>query len=101
MHPPGSLSYDDVRWCAPAREPPAEALIPFHPGINVLMILGAQKAGTTWLFNALTQHPSLHGADFGYMCACRPPRSRRCAPHPPCVRRPPPPPCFRRPNGVV
>eukprot|EP00892_Ulva_mutabilis_P001893 jgi/Ulvmu1/11704/UM008_0115.1 len=65
--PTESLSYDDVAWCPAAREPPSKELVPFHPGFNSLLILGVQKAATTWLFNALTQHPSMHGAEFGYM----------------------------------
>lgn len=70
--PPGSMSYGDVAWCPAAHEPDAAELVPFHPGVNVLMVLGAQKAGTTWLFNAMTQHPSVHGAEVGYMCAASP-----------------------------
>jgi hypothetical protein len=42
---------------------------------SVLFILGAQKGGTTWLFNALDTHPSFVGADHAYRScsvACTP-----------------------------
>jgi hypothetical protein len=36
---------------------------------RILFILGAQKAGTTFLFNALTKHPAFVGADHAFGCA--------------------------------
>ena len=36
---------------------------------RILFILGAQKGGTTYLFNALTKHPAFVGADHAFGCA--------------------------------
>jgi hypothetical protein len=43
---------------------------------NVLFIIGTQKGGTTFLFNALKKHPSFIGADHAYGCAAL--AARRC-----------------------
>lgn len=37
-----------------------DAVVP--PSQPVLFIIGAQKSGTTWLYNALTTHPAMIGA---------------------------------------
>ena len=42
---------------------------PMDPKRNVLFIIGTQKGGTTYLFNALTKHPSFVGADHAFACA--------------------------------
>ena len=74
---PASLSYQDhLRWGCPGlvQPPPnAPALAPLDARFNFLLILGAQKAGTTWLFDALATHPLFVGATHGYRCARPPP----------------------------
>lgn len=72
---PGSLTYaDNIRWCPglPQPSPEAQQLRPLDPRFNFLLILGAQKAGTTWLFDALATHPLFVGATHGYRCDNRP-----------------------------
>lgn len=68
LYPPGSLNYEDVSWCKGSSEPAASELEPIPSEHKVLFVMGAQKAGTTWLFNALNTHPSFVGAEHGYMC---------------------------------
>lgn len=36
---------------------------------HILFILGTQKGGTTYLFNALAKHPAFVGADHAFGCA--------------------------------
>lgn len=69
MLKPASLSYKDMPWCPGVPEPEQDKLFPIDHRFNPLIILGAQKAGTTWLFDALQSHPSFHGAVHGFRCA--------------------------------
>lgn len=69
MLKPASLTYKDMPWCPGVPEPPEENMVPIDRRFNHLIILGAQKAGTTWLFDALQEHPWFHGAVHGYRCA--------------------------------
>lgn len=66
--PPASLRYDDVQFCPGAAEPKAADIMTLHPGLNMLLVLGTQKGGTTWLFNALMKHPAFIGARQGFRC---------------------------------
>eukprot|EP00892_Ulva_mutabilis_P012431 jgi/Ulvmu1/9560/UM053_0049.1 len=66
MLEPGSLSYKDMPWCPGVPEPTEAELAPIDRRFNSLIILGAQKAGTTWLFDALDSHPHFHGAHHGF-----------------------------------
>jgi len=52
--------------CAATRE---EAYETFDHRRRVLFVLGAQKGGSTWLFNALTRSPHFVGAlhTYGYV----------------------------------
>jgi hypothetical protein len=36
---------------------------------NILFVVGVQKGGTTFLFNALKNHPAFVGAQHAYRCA--------------------------------
>ena len=65
---PASLTYEDMPWCPGVPEPSAKDIQPIDQRFNSLIILGAQKAGTTWLFDALHSHPDFHGADHGFRC---------------------------------
>lgn len=42
---------------------------PMDPRRNILFIIGTQKGGTTFLFNALKKHPAFVGANHAYGCA--------------------------------
>lgn len=66
MHEPGSLTYADFPECPNLPTTPVEQLPPVDERLNFLLILGAQKAGTSWLFNALETHPLIHGGERGY-----------------------------------
>ena len=68
---PGSGTYEsNGRWCPGLEQPPskAQSMRPLDGRFNFLLILGAQKAGTTWLFDALDTHPLFVGATHGYRC---------------------------------
>lgn len=65
---PGSLQHSNVCWCDGSNEPAYEELSPIPESTRVLFIAGAQKAGTTWLFNALETHPTFVGASHAYKC---------------------------------
>jgi hypothetical protein len=69
LYQPGSLEHAHVTWCAGSREPAADAIRPIPSEHKALFLMGAQKAGTTWLFNALNAHPAFIGADHAYLCA--------------------------------
>jgi hypothetical protein len=55
-----SLSLQARRKMCPALERDLGG--PLDPRRRMLFILGAQKGGTTYLFNALTRHPAFVGA---------------------------------------
>eukprot|EP00892_Ulva_mutabilis_P001536 jgi/Ulvmu1/11383/UM075_0045.1 len=59
---PASLTYNDVSFCPGSAEPAAGDIKTLHPGLNMLLVLGTQKGGTTWLYNALIKHPSIVAA---------------------------------------
>lgn len=42
---------------------------PVDSRLKFLLVLGARKAGTTWLYDALTTHPLFVGAEHGFRCA--------------------------------
>ena len=69
---PGSLQHSNVAWCEGSNEPSADELPSIPESTRVLFIAGAQKAGTTWLFNALDAHPNFVGASHAYKCAAAP-----------------------------
>lgn len=69
MHQVGKLTYDDRPQCPGVPDVQPEQLPPVDPRVNFLMILGAQKAGTTWLFDALDTHPLFNGANHGFRSA--------------------------------
>eukprot|EP00892_Ulva_mutabilis_P012512 jgi/Ulvmu1/9633/UM054_0065.1 len=52
----GSWTYADMAWCPGSQEPPADAVPTVDARLRMLMIIGAQKAGTTWLHHALETH---------------------------------------------
>jgi hypothetical protein len=58
-----------MNWCKGSNEPSGSALEAIPSEHKMLFVMGAQKAGTTWLFNALDAHPSFLGADHSYKCA--------------------------------
>lgn len=66
VHKLASLTYSDLPQCPGIPDVQAEQLVPVDPSLHFLMILGAQKAGTTWLFDALDTHPLFNGAQHGY-----------------------------------
>eukprot|EP00892_Ulva_mutabilis_P011466 jgi/Ulvmu1/8692/UM047_0032.1 len=66
IHPPGSLSYVNHTQCPGVLDGLPEDLPAVGSHLNFLLILGAQKAGTTWLFDALDTHPRFNGAQHGY-----------------------------------
>lgn len=76
--PPASLGYGDVVPCGAGAEPPADAFETIHPGLNMLLLLGVQKGGTTWMATALMQHPDLISATHGFTCACCRPAAHAC-----------------------
>eukprot|EP00892_Ulva_mutabilis_P000115 jgi/Ulvmu1/10103/UM006_0053.1 len=53
---PGSMTFEDVQWCPGSLEEPQQ---PVDPSYRALFVVGAQKAGTTWLSQALSTHPSI------------------------------------------
>lgn len=65
MHAPASLSDRSMNWCHGV---PELRLRPIDSCLNFLLVLGVQKAGTTWLFDALATHPLFSGAEHGYRC---------------------------------
>jgi hypothetical protein len=65
MLPPNSMGYEDMKLCPGLRK---QDLKPVDERYKFLFILGAQKAGTTWLHSALERHPIFIQADSGYMC---------------------------------
>lgn len=69
LYNPATLTYSDVRWCPGSQEPAADELRPLPEAYKVLFVLGAQKAGTTWFYNALQTHPAFVGPERGYMYA--------------------------------
>lgn len=68
---PESLSITSRDRMCPALEHSLGS--PIDSRRTILFILGAQKGGTTYLFNALTKHPAFVGADHAFGCAllCR------------------------------
>ena len=67
------LLHSSLVPCATRAEPPlpgignaTETAVPAD--LRMLFIIGAQKGGTTWLFNALTTHPAFVGASRAYRC---------------------------------
>eukprot|EP00892_Ulva_mutabilis_P011672 jgi/Ulvmu1/8878/UM049_0060.1 len=63
---PASVAYEDVDVCTRWPEPAVGDFRPLHPGVNMLVVAGVQKGGTTWMANALMQHPDLVHATHGY-----------------------------------
>jgi hypothetical protein len=61
-----SLSIDSRRKMCPALEKTLGG--PIDARRRILFILGTQKGGTTYMFNALTKHPLFVGADHAYGC---------------------------------
>lgn len=66
MYQAASLELSDLPPCPGIPDVQAEQMVPLDKSLNFLMILGAQKAGTTWLFDALDTHPFFTGAEHGY-----------------------------------
>lgn len=64
---PESLSIDSRGRMCPSLEKSLGS--PIDSRRRILFILGAQKGGTTYLFNALTKHPAFVGADHAFGCA--------------------------------
>lgn len=60
------MDNEDMQWCPGLRQ---VDLKPVDEKLKFLFILGAQKAGTTWLHRALMRHPIFVEAERGYMCA--------------------------------
>jgi hypothetical protein len=50
------LEHSDVEFC-PGLEEPTD-LEPIPEQVPILMVIGTQKTGTTWLFRALNNHTS-------------------------------------------
>ena len=65
---PGSVPYSAVEHCSSAVEPEEEEFQPLHPGMNMLVVAGVQKGGTTWMANALKNHPELVHATHAFRC---------------------------------
>lgn len=63
----GSLDIHARRKMCPALE--HDLGTPLDERRRMLFILGTQKGGTTYLFNALTKHKGFVGADHAYGCA--------------------------------
>eukprot|EP00892_Ulva_mutabilis_P011675 jgi/Ulvmu1/8880/UM049_0062.1 len=63
---PGSVAYDDVEGCPGAAEPAVGDFRPLHPGVNMLVLAGVQKGGTTWMADALMQHPAILPANYRF-----------------------------------
>lgn len=68
-----SLSIKTRRKMCPALEKTLGT--PIDSRRRILFILGTQKGGTTYLFNAITKHPLFVGANHAYGCD-----GRRCMP---------------------
>jgi hypothetical protein len=64
LYTPASLSFKTAEpLCVQARERSVVAeLEPLKEDVPVLLVIGAQKAGTTWLWGALHRHPAFVGA---------------------------------------
>ena len=73
---PGSVEYSAVQHCPDAGEPEEEDVRPLHPGMNMLVVAGVQKGGTTWMSSVLMKHPALVHAMDGYRCGRRVPGRR-------------------------
>eukprot|EP00892_Ulva_mutabilis_P012326 jgi/Ulvmu1/9466/UM052_0034.1 len=56
------LTHSDMQFCPNIPEPQTDELYRVPDKVNVLMVIGTQKTGTTWLFEALQQHPSFIAA---------------------------------------
>lgn len=54
MNEPNSLVAEDMEYCPGLRH---LDLAPVDEKFKFLVVLGAQKAGTSWLHTALKQHP--------------------------------------------
>ena len=68
MHEPGSMHSEDVEMCPGLRKADMKQA---DDKFNFLFILGAQKAGTTWLHKELYHHPLFVEAQKAYKrCVC-------------------------------
>jgi hypothetical protein len=76
MHEPNSMDTDDMEWCPGLRQVDQK---PIDEGFKFLFLLGAQKAGTTWLHEALNRHPIFVEANSAYRCAN--PNTQLCSFH--------------------
>jgi hypothetical protein len=65
VHATASMTDRSMDWCQGA---PELRLRTIDSRFNFLLVLGAQKAGTTWLFDALSKHPLFSAAEHGYRC---------------------------------
>ena len=69
--PVGSLSYTDPQnYCSQTLHDTLALQWKVPKATNVLFILGAQKAGTTYLFNLLDSHPGFIGPRYDINCIC-------------------------------
>lgn len=80
MIAPNSLTIQEAGSCPGLHPVPPVNLKPLDQRFNFLLILGAQKAGTTWLFDALATHPLFVGAHHGYKYASSSPGTPRSSP---------------------
>jgi hypothetical protein len=63
MPPPGSLAPDDAAAGAQCGEASNNTWAQIDARAKTLIVAGAMKAGTTWLFSALSAHPGfIHAA---------------------------------------
>lgn len=65
MHEPGSMGHEDMQWCPGLRRVDLKLV---DEKLEFLMILGAQKAGTTWLHTELQRHDIFAQAAHAFMC---------------------------------
>jgi hypothetical protein len=64
------ISHSDVvtSSCAMRPEDPLTNVTPVPQDHKFLFIIGAQKGGSTWLFNALATHPAFLGPSHAFGC---------------------------------
>lgn len=80
---PGEKTFQDMEWCPGSLEPEVEEVPPIDPAYRMLFVIGAQKAGTTWLAHNVARHPSVVYGQSHLACA-----SSSCcgSSHPDCIR---------------
>ena len=58
-YPPGSLTFRNLADCGWGEFDQLYSRTPVPDNVPILLIIGQQKAGTTWLYDVLKHHPAI------------------------------------------